>query len=190
MKKITLPIGDEEIRGLTAGEVVSLSGVIYSARDAAHKRLAAAIAGGEELPFDIRGQGIYYLGPTPAKPGQVIGSAGPTSSYRMDPYTPMLLEKGLKVMVGKGKRSDAVAEAIRKNTAVYFAAIGGSAALLSKCILSSELVAYEDLGTEAIRRLTVKDMPVIVAMDCYGNDQYRIGVENYLKALDQQQGGR
>ena len=150
---ITLPIEPEQLRALHAGDIVSISGVIYTARDAAHKRMAEALERGEPLPFDVQGQGIYYLGPAPAKPGAVIGSAGPTSSYRMDRYTPMLLERGLKLMLGKGRRSPAVIESMVRNEAVYLAATGGAAALLAKSIVGCEIVAYEDLGTEAIRRL-------------------------------------
>lgn len=175
---ITLPIEPEQLRALHAGDIVSISGVIYTARDAAHKRMAEALERGEPLPFDVQGQGIYYLGPAPAKPGAVIGSAGPTSSYRMDRYTPMLLERGLKLMLGKGRRSPAVIESMVRNEAVYLAATGGAAALLAKSIVGCEIVAYEDLGTEAIRRLRLNGLMATVAIDCYGVDQYEQGPKN------------
>lgn len=172
MKKLKVPFSGTDIANLKTGEQVSLSGVIYTARDAAHKRMIEALEKGEPLPIDIRGQVIYYVGPTPAKPGQVIGSAGPTTSSRMDVYTPMLLEAGLKGMIGKGKRSPEVKEAIKKHKAIYFAAAGGAGALLSKRIKKAEVVAYEDLGPEAIYRLEVEDFPVVVVNDIYGNDLY------------------
>lgn len=175
---ITLPIEPEQLRALHAGDIVSISGVIYTARDAAHKRMAEALERGEPLPFDVQGQGIYYLGPAPAKPGAVIGSAGPTSSYRMDRYTPMLLERGLKLMLGKGRRSPAVIESMVRNEAVYLAATGGAAALLAKSIVGCEIVAYEDLGTEAIRRLRLNGLMATVAIDCCGVDQYEQGPKN------------
>ena len=180
IKHITLPIGPEELRQLHAGDVVAISGTLYTARDAAHKRMAEALDRGEDLPFDVKGQGVYYLGPAPAKPGQVIGSAGPTSSYRMDRYTPMLLERGLKVMIGKGRRSQAVVDAMVRYGAVYFAATGGAAALLAKSIVDCRVVAYDDLGTEAIRKLMLNDLMATVAIDCYGVDQYNRGPELYL----------
>lgn len=180
IKYIQLPISDEDIRQLHAGDIVSISGILYTARDAAHKRMSQALERGEKLPFDIRGQGIYYLGPAPAKPGWPIGSAGPTSSYRMDRYTPMLLERGLKVMIGKGRRSQVVIDSMVRNCAVYFAATGGAAALLAKAITHSEIIAYEDLGTEAVRKLTLNGLSVTVAVDCFGADQYRRGPEEYL----------
>lgn len=172
MKKLNLPLNDADIIGLKTGEHILLSGVLYTARDAAHKRMTETMERGEPLPIDIKGQVIYYVGPTPAKPGQVIGSAGPTTSSRMDAYTPRLLEAGLKGMIGKGKRSPEVVEAIKKYKAVYFAAAGGAGALLSKRIKKAEVVAYEDLGPEAIYRLEVEDFPVIVVNDIYGNDLY------------------
>lgn len=178
-KHIRLPITEEEIRKLHAGDIVTISGTLYTARDAAHKRMAEAVERGEGLPFDVKGQGIYYLGPAPAKPGHVIGSAGPTSSYRMDRYTPMLLENGLKVMIGKGRRNDEVIEAMKKHTAVYFAATGGAAALLARSITGCEVIAYEDLGTEAIRKLTLKDLKATVAIDCYGRNMYIDGPRKY-----------
>lgn len=172
MKKLKVPFSDTDIANLKTGEQVSLSGIIYTARDAAHKRMVEALEKGEPLPIGISGQVIYYVGPTPARPGQVIGSAGPTTSSRMDVYTPMLLEAGLKGMIGKGKRSPEVREAIKKHRAIYFAAAGGAGALLSKRIKRAEVVAYEDLGPEAIYRLEVEDFPVVVVNDIYGNDLY------------------
>ncbi len=169
---IMLPCQDGALQKLKAGDYVYLSGTVYSARDAAHKRMYEALQKGEELPFDIRGAVIYYLGPTPARPGQVIGSAGPTTSSRMDKYTPALLDLGLSGMIGKGRRNNAVTEGIRKNGAVYFAAVGGAGALLSKCITASEVIAYDDLGTEAVRRMQVKDFPVIVVTDSTGAALY------------------
>lgn len=172
MKKLTVPLSENDIAGLKAGEQVFLSGVIYTGRDAAHKRMVEGMESGEPLPIDIRGQVIYYVGPTPPKPGQVIGSAGPTTSSRMDAYTPRLLEAGLKGMIGKGKRSPEVREAIKRFKAVYFAAAGGAGALLSKRIKKAEVVAYEDLGPEAVYRLEIEEFPVVVVNDIYGNDLY------------------
>ena len=171
--KITTPLTKETAKTLKAGDIVSLTGVVYAARDAAHKRMSEALAEGKELPFDLSDAVIYYLGPSPAREGQVIGSAGPTTAGRMDKYTPTLLTKGLRGMIGKGRRSDAVVEAMKENGAVYFAAVGGADALLSKHITKSEVLAYEDLGTEAIRRLYVEDFPVIVVIDSEGNDLYK-----------------
>lgn len=179
VKHITLPITAEELEDLHAGDIVAISGTLYTARDAAHKRMEQAVQRGEDLPFDVRGQGIYYLGPAPAKPGHVIGSAGPTSSYRMDRYTPMLLDRGLKVMIGKGRRSQAVIDSMMKNGAVYFAATGGAAALLAKSITACEVIAYDDLGTEAIRRLTLDNLMATVAIDRYGVNQYEDGPRLY-----------
>ncbi len=156
-----------------------ISGTLYTARDAAHKRLVELIREGKDLPMDIKGQIIYYVGPAPAKPGQAIGSAGPTTSYRMDPYAPILIEHGLKGMIGKGSRSQSVIDAMVKYKAVYFAAIGGAGALLAKSIKASEIVAYEDLGPEAIRKLTVEDFPAVVVNDTFGNDLYEQGVREY-----------
>ena len=173
VKYITLPMKKEDIDNLQAGDTVYLSGEMYTARDAAHKRMMETIECGEELPFEINNSCIYYLGPSPAREGKIIGSAGPTTSGRMDKYTPSLLDLGLKSMIGKGKRNQKVKDSIRKNGAVYFAAVGGAGALLSKCIKKSEVVAYEDLGTEAIRRLYVEDFPVIVVIDKMGNDFYQ-----------------
>ncbi len=171
-KHIVAPLTDEEIRDLTVGDMVFLTGTIYTARDAAHKRMAQTLKEGGKLPFDLTGNVIYYMGPSPAREGKVIGAAGPTTAGRMDSYTPQLLDLGLKGMIGKGRRSKEVHEAIVRNGAVYFAAIGGAGALLSRCITSAEVIAYDDLGTEAIRRLTVKDFPAIVVIDSTGKDLY------------------
>lgn len=173
-KHLTIPMSDDEIKDLRSGDMLYLSGTIYTARDAAHKRMFDTLQEGGELPYDIEGSFVYYLGPTPARPGQVIGSAGPTTSSRMDKYTPLLLSKGLKGMIGKGKRSPEVIEAIKANGAVYCAAIGGLGALLSKRIVASEVIAYDDLGTEAIRKLTVEELPVVVIIDTEGNNLYEI----------------
>ncbi len=169
---LQVPASPEELQKLRIGDAVNLTGTIYTARDAAHKRMDETLERGEELPFDIRGQLVYYMGPSPARPGRPIGSAGPTTATRMDRYTPRLLDLGMAGMIGKGKRSKAVADAIVRNGGVYFAAVGGAGALLSKAIVSSEVVAYDDLGTEAIRKLEVKDFPVIVVMDAQGGDLY------------------
>ncbi len=182
MISIETPLTDELIETLKSGDRVLISGIIYSARDEAHKRLVELIEKGEKLPLDIKGQIIYYVGPTPARPGQVIGSAGPTTSYRMDPYTPALLEIGLKGMIGKGSRGVEVIEALKTHKAVYFAATGGAGALISGKIIKSEIVAYEDLGTEAIRKMEVKDFPAIVVNDIYGNDLYKQGIKTYQGA--------
>lgn len=171
--RVSAPLSDEDVAQLRSGDHVLLSGVIYTARDAAHARLVELIRAGKPLPIDLEGQVIYYAGPSPAKPGQVIGSIGPTTSGRMDAYTPELLAAGLKGMIGKGLRSEAVVEAIKEHKAVYFAATGGAAALLSKKVVSCEVVAYEDLGCEAIHRLEVRDLPLIVINDCFGGDFYR-----------------
>ncbi|MDI6637936.1 MAG: Fe-S-containing hydro-lyase [Bacillota bacterium] len=177
--EISTPLTDEVVARLKAGDNVRISGILYTARDAAHKRLVALLAEGKELPLDIRGQIIYYVGPTPARPGRPIGSAGPTTSYRMDSYAPILMEHGLKGMIGKGSRSQEVRDAMVRFKAVYFAAIGGAGALLAKCVKASELVAYEDLGPEAIRKLTVEGFPAVVVNDIYGNDLYEEGVRKY-----------
>ena len=174
-KHISIPFDRSISTTLKAGDYVYLTGTIYTARDAAHKRMYEALNNGEELPFDIMNNTIYYMGPSPAREGRPIGSAGPTTASRMDKYAPSLLDLGLKGMIGKGKRNEAVHEAIIRNGAVYFAAVGGAGALLSKCITSSEVIAYDDLGTEAIRKLTVKDFPVIVVIDSEGNDLYNNG---------------
>jgi len=169
----------EEAASLKAGDYVYLTGTIYTARDAAHKRMDEALDRGESLPFDIEGSIIYYMGPSPAREGRAIGSAGPTTASRMDKYTPRLLDLGMGAMIGKGKRSKAVMDAIVCNGAVYFAAVGGAGAILSKCILSSEIVAYEDLGTEAVRRLAIQDFPVVVVMDALGNNLYETAVKEF-----------
>ena len=175
------PLTDEDVEKLGIGDRVLINGTIFTGRDAAHKRLLDLLKGGKTLPFDIKGQIIYYVGPTPAKPGQVFGSAGPTTSYRMDTYAPSLIQRGLKGMIGKGMRSDAVKEAMKKYKAVYFAATGGAGALLAKRVKKAEIVAYEDLGPEAIRRLVVDDLPVIVVNDVRGNDLYIEGEKKYKK---------
>jgi fumarate hydratase subunit beta len=184
--KITTPLNTSELLKLKAGNKVLISGVIYTARDAAHKRLLDLIDNNKALPFDIKNQIIYYVGPTPPKPGQIIGSAGPTTSTRMDAYVPFLLKLGLKGMIGKGLRSQTVKDAIKENKAIYFAAVGGAAAVISKSIIDSSIVAFEDLGTEAIRKLVVRDFPAVVVNDCYGRDLYLEGKKEFLKSL---QGG-
>ena len=177
---ITTPLTREDARALRAGDSCLISGVIYTARDAAHKRLCELVAQGKELPMEVKDSIIYFVGPTPAKPGQAIGSAGPTTSYRMDAYSPTLIEMGLTGMIGKGKRGPEVIGAMKEHGAVYFGAIGGCGALLSACIKKSEIVAYEDLGAEAIRRLEVEDFPVVVIIDSEGNNLYESGRANYL----------
>jgi fumarate hydratase subunit beta len=179
--RLTTPLSEAEVLGLRAGQQALINGVIYTARDAAHRRMVEALARGEELPFDIRGQVIYYVGPTPAPPGRVMGSAGPTTAGRMDAYAPTLLARGLKGMIGKGPRSAEVKAAIQQYKAVYFGGIGGAGALLAQKIVSAELIAYEDLGTEAIRRLEVVDFPVVVVNDCYGGDAYTEGQQRWRK---------
>lgn len=179
-KYITAPINKEVARELHIGDCVYISGIIYTARDAAHKRMYESLQAGEQLPINMEDNVIYYMGPSPAREGKPIGSAGPTTAGRMDRYTPELLDLGLSGMIGKGKRSQSVKDAIVKNGAVYFMAVGGAGALLSKSILQSDIIAYEDLGTEAIRRLVVKDFPVIVVMDSEGNDLYETAIKNYL----------
>ncbi len=180
---VTVPMSREEARTLKAGDSVLLSGVIYTARDAAHKRLCELADQGKELPMDVKDGVIYFVGPTPAKPGEVIGSAGPTTSYRMDAYSPTLIRLGLTGMIGKGKRNEAVVNAMKEHGAVYFGAIGGCGALLSRCIKKAQVIAYEDLGAEAIRRLEVENFPVVVIIDSQGNNLYETGRENYLKTL-------
>ncbi len=180
-KSITVPYDEETAKRLCSGDYVFLTGTIYTARDAAHKRMYEALEQGEELPFDIKNNVIYYMGPSPARQGRPIGSAGPTTSSRMDKYTPVLLDLGLKGMIGKGKRTEEVRHAIVRNGAVYFAAVGGAGALLSKSILSSEVIAYDDLGTEAIRKLWVKDFPVIVVIDSKGNNLYETAIKEYME---------
>lgn len=182
-KRITMPLTEDMVQDLKAGDTVLISGTIYTARDAAHKRLIELLDKEEELPMNIDNQVIYYVGPTPAKPGMASGSAGPTTSYRMDPYAPRLLDKGLRGMIGKGIRSNEVIDSIIKNKAVYFGAIGGAAALIGKSIVNSEIIAYEDLGSEAIRKLEVIDFPAVVVIDSNGNNLYEIGQKQYLKSL-------
>lgn len=184
-KKLNVPFTPEEARTLHAGESVLLSGVIYTARDAAHKRLCELLAEGKDLPFDIKNATIYYVGPTPAREGRAIGSAGPTTSYRMDAYSPALIAAGETGMIGKGKRSPEVIEAMKNYGAVYFGAIGGAGALLSHCIKKAEIVAYEDLGAEALRRLEVENLPVTVAIDCNGNNLYEQGRKAYLESVSE-----
>ena len=178
-RHINVPFDADIVKELKAGDYVYLTGTIYTARDAAHKRMYEALQNGETLPFDIEGNVIYYMGPSPAREGRPIGSAGPTTASRMDKYTPALLELGMRGMIGKGRRTEAVRESMMKNQAVYFAAVGGAGAFLSKSILQAEVIAYEDLGTEAIRKLEIKDFPVIVVMDCEGNNLYDMAIEQY-----------
>ncbi|MBQ8952373.1 MAG: Fe-S-containing hydro-lyase [Lachnospiraceae bacterium] len=173
-KHIEVPFNKTVSESLNAGDYVYLSGTLYVARDAAHKRMIEALDRGEKLPFDIADQTIYYMGPSPERPGNVIGSAGPTTASRMDKYAPRLMDLGMTGMIGKGKRTKEVADSMKKNSVTYFAAVGGAGALLSKCIVSSEVVAYDDLGTEAIRKLSVIDFPAIVVMDCHGNCLYSV----------------
>ena len=180
-RHITVPVVKEEIQDLRAGDYVYLTGVIYTARDAAHKRMDEALSEGKELPLDIKNQMIYYMGPSPAREGRPIGSAGPTTASRMDKYAPRLLDLGLGGMIGKGKRSQAVRDAIVRNKAVYFAAVGGAGALLSKCIKKADVIAYDDLGTEAIRRLEIDDLPAIVVIDSEGNNLYETAVKEYAE---------
>jgi len=180
-KYIKAPLEKEIVKTLRAGDYVYITGTIYTARDAAHKRMDETLREGKELPVPLKDEIVYYMGPSPARDGRVIGSAGPTTASRMDKYTPKLLDLGLGGMIGKGKRSQEVIDAIIHNQSVYFAAVGGAGALLSKCIQESEVVAYDDLGTEAIRRLTVKNFPVIVVIDCEGNNLYETAIEQYKK---------
>ncbi|OGP15130.1 MAG: fumarate hydratase [Deltaproteobacteria bacterium GWA2_55_10] len=179
--RISAPLTDAAVEKLKAGDKILITGVMYTARDAAHKRLIELLDAGKELPVDLKGQIIYYVGPTPERPGQVIGSAGPTTSGRMDAYTPRLIELGLKGMVGKGARGKEVLDAIKKHKAVYMAAVGGAAALIRRSIKKAEIIAYEDLGPEAIRRLEVVDFPAIVVNDVYGGDLFLQGVEKYRR---------
>ncbi|WP_035292442.1 Fe-S-containing hydro-lyase [Clostridium sp. KNHs214] len=183
-KKITTPLTEEKVKDLKIGDAVLISGTIYTARDAAHARLVNLIEEGKELPMDIKDAIIYYVGPTPAKPGKALGSAGPTTSYRMDPYAPKLLDNGLKGMIGKGLRSKEVIDAIVRNNGVYFAAIGGAAALIGQCVKKAELIAYEDLGAEAVRKLEVEDLPVVVVIDSQGNNLYEKGQKDYLDSVN------
>jgi fumarate hydratase subunit beta len=180
-KKITAPLTMAAVKDLRAGDSVLISGIIYTGRDLAHKKLTDAMKAGEKLPFDLDGAVIYYVGPSPAKPGKVIGSAGPTTSYRMDAYSPLLIERGLRGMVGKGNRTQPVLDAMRKYGAVYFAAVGGAAALIARSIKAARVIAYEDLGPEAVRELVVEDFPAIVINDMYGGDLYQQGVAQYKK---------
>lgn len=180
-RKINVPAPKEVIKTLKAGDYVYLTGTIYTARDAAHKRMYEALLKGKELPTDLTGQLVYYMGPSPAREGRPIGSAGPTTASRMDKYTPKLLDLGLGGMIGKGKRNQEVLDAIVRNQSVYFAAVGGAGALLSKCIKKSEVIAYDDLGTEAIRKLEIKDFPVIVVVDSEGNNLYENAIKDYRK---------
>lgn len=181
--RITTPLDESVVLKLRAGDSVRITGNIYTGRDAAHKRLYELIEGGKDLPFSLQGQIIYYVGPAPAKPGYACGSAGPTTSYRMDPYTPALLEKGLKGMIGKGLRSKEVIESMKKNKAVYFAAVGGAAALIAKTIKESTVIAYSDLGAEAIHRYHVEDFPAIVCIDACGNNLYESEPPKYKKKI-------
>lgn len=184
---IRVPLGKEDAASCGAGDYVYLTGIIYTARDAAHKRMYEALEKGESLPLEVDGNVIYYMGPSPAREGRPVGSAGPTTASRMDKYTPVLLDMGLRGMIGKGKRSQEVNDAIVRNGAVYFAAVGGAGALLSRSIVSSEVIAYDDLGTEAIRRLEVKDFPVIVVIDGKGNNLYETAIRQYCKEIRQEQ---
>lgn len=179
--ELTTPLSDEDVEKLNIGDKVYLNGTIYTGRDAAHKRLVDLVKEGKELPFDVKGQIIYYVGPAPAKPGKPIGSAGPTTSYRMDAYAPTLMELGMKGMIGKGNRAPEVIDAMKKNKAVYLGATGGAGALIAKSIKKAEIVAYEDLGPEAIRKLEVEDFPVVVINDTRGNDLYVEGAKKYSK---------
>lgn len=180
MIKLTTPLTVEKIKQLHAGDEVMLSGIVYTGRDAAHKRLMSLIEEGKELPFPLMDQVIFYVGPTPSKPGKVFGSGGPTTSGRMDAYAPTLIKLGLRSMIGKGYRLQSVKDAIVENNGIYFGAIGGAGALMSNCIKKCEIIAFDDLGPEAIRRLEVEDMPLVVIIDSYGNDQYILGRNDYL----------
>ncbi len=180
---LSTPFDDRIVETLKAGDIVKINGKILTGRDAAHKKMMELIEAGKTLPFDLKGQVIYYVGPTPAKPGMVIGAAGPTTSSRMDPYAPKLIEMGLKGMIGKGYRNKDVVDAMKKHKAVYFGAVGGAGALLSKSIIGSKVLAWEELGTEAVRMLDVKDFPATVIIDCYGSDLYAIGRKKYERGL-------
>jgi fumarate hydratase subunit beta len=184
VKRIHTPLTESDVSGLRSGESVLLSGVIYTARDAAHRRFHDLLDRGETLPVDLTGQILYYAGPVPARPGKVIGPIGPTSSYRMDPFTPGLLELGLKGMIGKGNRSEAVVQAIIRHKAVYLASVGGTAALSARCVAKAGVVAFEELGPEAVYRLEVRDFPLVVAVDCQGGNLFVEGVEKYKKISD------
>jgi fumarate hydratase subunit beta len=190
VKRIRAPLGEDDIHSLRAGEQVLLSGVVYTARDAAHARLVEAVAAGQELPFPLAGQVLYYTGPCPAPPGRAVGSCGPTTSGRMDCYTPPLLARGLKGMIGKGERSAEVVEAIRRHRAVYLVTIGGAGAYLARCVRSAEVVAYPELGTEAVRRLEIEDLPCVVAIDAEGNDMFARERARYRRSRAGQAGER
>jgi fumarate hydratase subunit beta len=181
VKKLTTPLTDEVVKGLKAGDAVEITGVIYQARDAAHKRLVALLEAGEQLPFELQGAVVYYMGPSPAKPGAVIGSAGPTTSGRMDAYAPLLMRHGLKGMIGKGLRTQEVKDTMREQTAVYFAATGGAGALLAQRIVGNEVIAWPELGAEAVARLEVRDFPAVVVNDCHGGDLYEEGRAAYAR---------
>lgn len=181
--QLTTPCSAEDLQKLRAGDTILLSGIIYTARDQAHKRMIEALDAGETLPFDLSGSAIYYVGPTPERPGQVIGSAGPTTSGRMDAYSPRLLDLGNKIMIGKGKRDAAVKEAVVRNGSIYTAALGGAGALMSQCVKSLEVIAWPDLGCEAVRRLQVENMPLTVILDTHGGDLYESGPDAYLQTL-------
>lgn len=181
---VTLPMTKEAAASLHAGDSVLLSGTVYTARDAAHQRLFEMMQAGEALPFDLDGASIYYVGPSPAQPGMAVGSAGPTTSSRCDKYTPDMLDQGLRVMLGKGKRSDAVKEAVIRNGAVYLAATGGAGAMLARCIKAAEMVAFPELGTEAVRKLTIKNFPAVVILDAHGGDYYATARQSYLQSVE------
>ena len=183
MIRLTTPLTEEKVRSLHAGDHVLLSGTVYTARDAAHQRMLQCLAEGKPLPIELEGQVIYYAGPTPTPPGKPIGSIGPTTSTRMDSATPTLLALGLRGMIGKGQRSPAVMRAMQKYHAVYFAAVGGAAALMAACVTSCEVIAWDDLGPESVKRLTLKDLPLVVAADCFGGDAFRLGQEDYLRSV-------
>ena len=183
MKHLTVPFDPAELKALRAGENVLISGVIYTARDAAHGRLCEALEKGEELPVDLKGQTVFYAGPTPTPPGKASGAIGPTTSVRMDPYTPAMLHYGVNALIGKGGRGQSVKDALRETGSVYFAAIGGCAAYMAACIKQVEVVAYDDLGTESIKRLIVREMPLTVAIDAQGTDAYEMGMEAYLNSM-------
>ena len=181
--RLETPLSMENIKSLQTGDSVRLSGVVYTARDAAHARFAAAIENGEELPFDVEGQVIYFTGPAPARPGHALGPAGPTTAFRMDPYSPLLIERGLRGMVGKGLRSEAVQESMREHGCVYFSAVEGTSALLADRVKEAEVIAYEDLGTEAVRKLVVEEFPVVVVNDLHGGDLYKEGKERWRREV-------
>ena len=182
--RLSAPLSAQEAAQLKAGDSVLLSGTIYTARDAAHKRMVDSLAAGEELPFDLTDSVIYYAGPAPARPGRSIGPVGPTTSYRMNPYAPTMLDRGVRAMIGKGRMSQEVVDALRRNTGVYLGAVGGAAALIARCVKSATVVAYEDLGAEAVRRLEVVDFPLTVVIDSHGNNLYEMGPAQYLASLE------